>query len=381
MTKSVYTYYEGDTVEKLIKEKTIAVFGARIVAIEVATCLMGKPYNLQVSHFIVSQVEENPSELFGKPVISLDEVKNIISKNTLVVIAAMEKNLVEITTFLHQAGFFHLLPLTFECDLWSYLRGNYFMEYCFEPHKDYLKLETELYNIKEYGDIKDVAIYSAKCHVDKKLFEDTSRFSWEIPIQVGSELTEKIICDVRDNIGDNISHKNKEYCELTALYWIWKNTHASYVGLCHYRRHFELDIQQICKLSLSDIDVVLTIPILNFPSVGAVYGQDHDAEDWKVMMKAIIEICPEYLETAQMVQDGIYYYAYNMFIARKTIFDEYCQWLFPILDYCEIHCRKKDSVYQNRYIGFLAERLLTIYMLHHEKEYKIVHARKHFIEH
>ena len=82
-----------------------------------------------------------------------------------------------------------------------------------------------------------------------------------------------------------------------------------------------------------------------------------------------------------MVQDGIYYYAYNMFIARKTIFDEYCQWLFPILDYCEIHCRKKDSVYQNRYIGFLAERLLTIYMLHHEKEYKIVHARKHFIEH
>lgn len=380
MIKPFYTYYEEDTVDKLVKEKKIAVFGARIVAVEVASCLMGKPYNLQISHFIVSQVEKNPSELFGRPVISLDEAKNLVPKYTLIVIAAMEKNLVEITNYLHQEGFYRLLALTFECDLWSYLRGNYFMEYCFEHHKKYLKLENELLNVKELGDASKVGIYSAKCHVDRKLFEDTSRFSWEIPIQVGAELTQEIICDVRDNTGDNISCKNREYCELTALYWIWKNTQPKYAGLCHYRRHFELNIHQICKLELSDIDVVLTIPIVNFPSVGFVYGQDHHAEDWEIMMKAIAEISPEYLETAQIVQDGIYYYAYNMFIARKTILDEYCQWLFPILDYCKKYCREKESVYQNRYIGFLAERLLTIYMRHHEQEYKIVHARKHFID-
>ena len=78
MIKPFYTYYEEDTVDKLVKEKKIAVFGARIVAVEVASCLMGKPYNLQISHFIVSQVEKNPSELFGRPVISLDEAKNLV---------------------------------------------------------------------------------------------------------------------------------------------------------------------------------------------------------------------------------------------------------------------------------------------------------------
>lgn len=380
MTKLITTYYAEETVNKLIQEKTIAVFGARIVAVEVASCLMGEPYYLQISQFIVSHVEENPVELFGRPVISLSRAEDEISKNTLVVIASMEKNLEEITKNLHQAGFFYLLPLTFECDLWSYLRGNYFMEYCHKHHKKYLKLEDELLPVKDINQGKRVYIYAAKCHVDKVLHEDIRRLSWEIPIQVGAELTEKRICTICDNTGDNISNKNREYCELTALYWIWKNTQAEYVGLCHYRRHFELDDKQLFQLAASDIDVVVTIPILNFPTVGEVYAQDHNGEDWKIMMEGIKEIFPEYADTAKSVQDGIYYYAYNMFIARKTIFDAYCQWLFPILNYCEKHCRKKESTYQNRYIGFLAERLLTIYMKHHEEEYKIVHARKHFID-
>lgn len=59
--------------------------------------------------------------------------------------------------------------------------------------------------------------------------------------------------------------------------------------------------------------------------------------------------------------------------------ENYCQWLFPILLYYEKHCGEKDNVYQNRYIGFLAEHLMSVYVLRHEGEYKFVHARKHFI--
>lgn len=167
---------------------------------------------------------------------------------------------------------------------------------------------------------------------------------------------------------------------MTALYWIWKNDCSDYVGLGHYRRHFELDEETLNKLMYSDIDVVLTIPIFDFPSVGEVYARDHIRNDWLVMMEAIRELCAEYMDVAYELQNGKFYYAYNMFIMRRKILEKYCTWLFPILYYCEEHCKGERDAYQKRYIGFLAEHLMSIYFLYHEKDYKIVHADKHFIE-
>ena len=58
-----------------------------------------------------------------------------------------------------------------------------------------------------------------------------------MPIHVGCEGKESIGF-TGDNTGDNISTKNPHYCELTALYWAWKNLQADYTGLVHYRRYF-----------------------------------------------------------------------------------------------------------------------------------------------
>jgi hypothetical protein len=60
------------------------------------------------------------------------------------------------------------------------------------------------------------------------------------PIHVGRALSDKILPGmIGDDTGNNISHLNPIYCELTAAYWAWKNDiDSDFIGLCHYRRFF-----------------------------------------------------------------------------------------------------------------------------------------------
>lgn len=391
-------YYVDDVVRQLKSAPQLVVFGAGNVASLVVESLQGEFYQLRIEYCMVSYLERNPEQIKGVQVIDYEAAKKLVCKDAIILIAIVEKYLEEVVEALRQHGYKNLLPLTFENDLWSLLRGNLFRNERMAQGKPYRTIEEELLKTRRQieeaegpesaGIIKSrnhrtLSIYSARCHMDRKLNEDISKYSWEIPIQVGAALTDKRICEIQDNKGNHISGKNKQYCELTALYWIWKNECSDYVGLGHYRRHFELEEEQLKQLMRSDIDVVLTIPILDIPSVEATYRRDHVGEDWDVMLEAVRTLSPDYMDTVSRMQRGRFYYAYNMFIMRREILEDYCNWLFPILFYCEEHCedryRKKRDAYQSRYIGFLAEHLMSVYFMHHENEYKIVHARKHFI--
>ena len=70
-----------------------------------------------------------------------------------------------------------------------------------------------------------------------------------LPVHVGAAGKEDIGF-TRDDSGDNISEKNPHFCELTGLYWAWKNLDDDYIGLCHYRRYFggEISLLQILPL-------------------------------------------------------------------------------------------------------------------------------------
>ncbi|MBD5402353.1 DUF4422 domain-containing protein, partial [bacterium] len=96
--------------------------------------------------------------------------------------------------------------------------------------------------------LPNIQVFQAKCHVDRPLQNSKENPSYVYPIQVGADLTDKVITELRDNEGDNISTKNRNYCELTATYYAWKNSSADYKGLCHYRRIFDIDNEQMQTL-------------------------------------------------------------------------------------------------------------------------------------
>ena len=58
-----------------------------------------------------------------------------------------------------------------------------------------------------------------------------------VPVQVGAACNKDAdgnpvdLGFLKDNSGDNISAKNPHFCELTGLYWAWKNLEADHLGL------------------------------------------------------------------------------------------------------------------------------------------------------
>ncbi len=195
-----------------------------------------------------------------------------------------------------------------------------------------------------------------------------------LPIQVGRAGSTLDLGFQGDDTGDNISGKNPAYCELTAIYWAWKNLDADYVGLSHYRRHFRggsgrdkwsrvLTTAQAEAL-LGKAPVVL--PKKRNYYIETVYNQyvhAHPAEGLDLALRLAAAQGPQYRRAAEGLKRRSWVHIYNMFLMRRDIFDGYCQWLFDILFEVE---RQLDvsgySAYDRRVFGFVGERLLDVYL-------------------
>lgn len=197
------------------------------------------------------------------------------------------------------------------------------------------------------------------------------------PILVGA-IDNKISWDgLKDDEGDNISSKNTSFCELTGLYWIWKNTYESWVGLCHYRRYFCKHLimkkktvlhQNDIERYLDDYDVVVPQKVWFMGRTAKMqYKRYHNVEDWKKMTDIIRNIYPEYEQDIVWFENEKSGYCYNMFITTREVFNEYCSWLFDILFELEKEINiEKYGIYNRRIYGFLSERMLNIW-IHHSK--------------
>ena len=358
--------YWDDIVKDIINEFEIYIYGAGLMGKALLECLVDPPYSKHISGFIVGDTESNPDEIRGIPVRLVSD-KNI-DRSALILVALHEKNLPSAIGVLEAEKYMNYRIVSFDSDSWNHIRGNWIRANSLI--KNHHLWANDLRNSK-------IRVYVAHSAVDKKIDDYIPYSDFEIPIQVGKKLTDKRVCNVCDDESDNISDKNKQYCELTALYWIWKHCKADYLGLSHYRRRFlEADIRYN-DLVRSNIDMVVTIPILNLSGVGTQYGLDHSEKDWNTFMDVIKELTPDYYDSAKKAESGTYYYGYNMFIARYDIFCSYCKWLFEILGECEKRIGIKTDSYQNRYIGNLAERMLGMYIDRHDL--KIMITDKTFI--
>ena len=180
---------------------------------------------------------------------------------------------------------------------------------------------------------------------------------------------------LRDDIGDNISDKNPNYCELTGLYWMWKNSTADVVGLCHYRRYFSsipLDKKLKRILTEKDIearlknhDIIVSVPVFTKQNQRDFYCANHYKHDYDLTRDAIARIHPEYIPDFDEYMNGHCGSLCNMFICRKELADKYAAWLFQIYDEMESQVDLSTyDTYQARMYGFMSERLMNVWIKH-----------------
>lgn len=212
-------------------------------------------------------------------------------------------------------------------------------------------------------------------HKKYKMPADTSVY---LPIHVGCEGKEDLGFQ-GDNSGENISTLNPYYCELTGLYWAWRNLACDYLGLVHYRRYFTKMTKKYNE-SINIDDVILNryeikellenseviVPKRRKYYIETLYSHyDHtfDGSHLDLARKMIEMKNPEYLSSFDKVMKQRSGYMFNMFIMKKELADDYFSWLFPILDSMYESIDLSDLTdFEARLFGRVSEILFNVWL-------------------
>ncbi|MBO4779485.1 MAG: DUF4422 domain-containing protein, partial [Selenomonadaceae bacterium] len=246
--------------------------------------------------------------------------------------------------------------------------------------------------LKKFSPPADVGVYIVT-HKDAKLAALPEGYRI---IHAGHALAESDFGYIGDDTGDNISRLNYFLDEITALYWIWKNTSHTHVGLVHYRRLFTtvttqreyrtdeytfdakniLSRAEILKF-LDEYDIILNTEFFadrvqrELIILSTEQPELVDCAE-EIVRKHLARVHPDYLDTFDAVMGGFVFFSYGIHVTRRKIFDDYCKWLFDFIIDATLEMR--DSVNINGYrleelphvyarmMSFFAERMLTIWL-------------------
>lgn len=189
---------------------------------------------------------------------------------------------------------------------------------------------------------------------------------------------------IYDDDGDNISVKNSNYCELTGLYWIWKNSKDPYVGICHYRRFFtknNLSLKKKYFYTYNELEKMLEKTdclvadrlYVQDDTIYDHYARYHFKKDLDILGKLIEEEFPDYKDAFKDAFSKNYFYPCNMMFCKKELFDDYAKWLFDLMGKFESLIDISEySTDQARIFGFLTERLLNVWIIKNNLKVKEV---------
>ena len=352
-------------IDEIKKYDSYVIYGAQVIAVgarEAIAHLTGK----EPSAFAVGKPAGktwfptgNPEEIDGIPVVSIDTVP----PDTFIVLGITELIQQEVIPYLKEHGYKKFFALTQN-------EEHLLMSAYYNSIGKFPVCEVSDHGIS--GDI-DFSMYEVRNDKDKPLSFHPKLNSYEIPIQAGAELAEKSIAEVKDNTGINISKKNRMYCEMSAVYWIWKNTDHDWIGIEHYRRHLLIKPEMLND----DIDVIMPLPYICYPNEMAQFLRFTTENVLEALLKALKALHPDEYEEYHSILYGKYQYTYNMVCARKPVFDAYCKWFFEITEYMEEnYASEVPELVETRAFSYVAEVLTNLYFMYHQKDLKIRHVEK-----
>ena len=264
----------------------ITIYGAQMVAVSVYYAIKELYSECRIQCFLVKEQAGNPYAIDGIPVLTLDRYRETHIK---VLIATPENHHPALIRDLEAKGIKDHLCMDSQ-------KEAALMERYYEK-KGYRILHAYPAGSSRAG----LSIFMSKFYRDQPLKGNYQTPDWIYPIQAGAALTDIRIARLCDNHGDNISEKNGNYSELSALYWVGKHADGDYLGLFHYRRILDVQEEDLYRIKENDIDVILPFPTIHYPSINEHHKRYLKEQDWEAMVQALAECAPPYARDRKSV--------------------------------------------------------------------------------
>ena len=213
---------------------------------------------------------------------------------------------------------------------------------------------------------------------------------------------------IGDDTGDSISSRNRNYSELTGIYWAWKNYeelgNPEYIGFMQYRRHLifneelfdgylprnddervyaKINVGSVSdgyieRFGLTDSEVIKTcssfdcivpkpceLSHLGIDSIRKDYAliEGTRSKDLRLLEKTLRRCAPEYSATLSERLLSSDKRCYQSFVMKKETFFAYCEFLFGVLAEVDKQLDTSDySLNGQRTLGYLGEILFDCYI-------------------